>query len=483
MRLTIPREVQDVVALLTYNGYEAYLVGGCVRDALRGAVAHDWDIATNAEPEQIQVLFPEHVYENRFGTVGVKTGSEDPTTAIVEVTTYRIDGDYLDGRRPETVSRAQTIEEDLARRDFTVNAMAYGDGALVDPFDGEADLAAKLIRAVGDPHQRFGEDALRLMRAVRFCAQLGFELEEGTRAAIKDLAGSIVHVSHERVRDELVKLVESDGAERGIELMRELGLLIHVLPEVMEGVGVGQNKHHIFTVYEHNLKAMAFSVSQGYDLNVRLASLLHDVAKPRVKRGEGPDSTFYNHEVVGGRMTRDILERLKFPKETIERVAHLVRHHMFFYNVDEVSPAGVRRFVRRVGPEYIDDLFRLREADRIGSGVPKAVPYKLRHLRYMIDSVKADPISAKMLKATGTDLMEELSLEPGPILGQLLAILLEEVIEDPSKNEKAWLLARAKALIDLGAEERARLTREAKERAREEEEVRDEEMRKSHRVR
>lgn len=483
MRLSIPREVQDVVALLAYHQHEAYLVGGCVRDALRGVEAHDWDVATNADPEQIQALFPEHVYENRFGTVGVKTGSENPTTAIVEVTTYRIDGTYVDGRHPETVSRAQTIEEDLARRDFTVNAMAYGDGALVDPYDGEADLAAKLIRAVGDPHERFGEDALRLMRAVRFCAQLGFDLEEKTRNAVRDLAPTIANVSQERVRDELVKLLQSDGAEKGIELMRELGLLTQVMPELMEGVGVGQNKHHVFTVYEHNLKALAFAVSQGYDLNVRLASLLHDVAKPRVKRGEGPNSTFYNHEVVGGRMTRDIMDRLKFPKDVTERVAHLVRHHMFYYNVDEVSPAGVRRFVRRVGPEYIDDLFRLREADRIGSGVPKAVPYKLRHLRYMIDSVKADPIDAKMLKVTGTDLMKQLGLQPGPILGQLLAILLEEVIEDPARNEQEVLLTRAKELMDLGAEERERLTREAKERAREEEEVRDEEMRKSHRVR
>lgn len=483
MRLTIPREVQDVVALLTYNGHEAYLVGGCVRDALRGMPAHDWDVATDAEPEQVQALFPDHVYENRFGTVGIKTGSDDPATAIVEVTTYRVDGEYVDGRHPESVSRAQTLEEDLARRDFTVNAMAYGDGALVDPYDGEADLAAKLIRAVGDPRQRFAEDALRLMRAVRFCAQLGFELEPATRQAIAELAPSITQVSHERVRDELVKLVMSDGAEHGIELMRELGLLTHVLPELMEGVGVGQNKHHVFTVYEHNLKAMAFSVSQGYDLVVRLASLLHDVAKPRVKRGNGPDSTFYNHEVVGGRMARDILERLKFPKEVVEKVRHLVRNHMFYYNVDEVSPAGVRRFVRRVGPECIDDLFRLREADRIGSGVPKAVPYKLRHLRYMIDSVKADPISPAMLKVSGTDLMQELGLQPGPILGQLLAILLEEVIEDPARNEQAGLLARAKELAALSEAERARLTAEARDRAKEEEADRDADMRKSHRVR
>lgn len=483
MRLSVPREVQDVVALLTYNGHEAFLVGGCVRDALRGVPAHDWDVATDAEPEQVQALFPDSVYENRFGTVGIKTGSGDPTLAIVEVTTYRVDGPYLDGRHPETVTRAQTIDEDLSRRDFTVNAMAYGDGALVDPFDGEDDLKARLIRAVGDPHARFGEDALRLMRAVRFCAQLGFELEPRTRQAVADLASTLANVSQERVRDELAKLAMSDGAERGIELMRELGLLQQVVPELMEGVGVTQNKHHIYTVYEHNLKAMAFAVSQGYDLNVRLASLLHDVGKPRVKRGEGPDSTFYNHEVVGARQTRDILERLRFPKETVQTVSHLVRHHMFYYNVDEVSPAGVRRFVRRVGPEHVDDLFRLREADRIGSGVPKAVPYKLRHLRYMIDSVKADPIDAKMLKVSGTDLMEQLGLRPGPVLGQILAILLEEVIEDPEKNAQELLLGRAKEIAGLPEAERAALTAAARRRAQEEEDEQDAGLRRAHRVR
>lgn len=483
MRLAIPKEAQDVVALLTYHGFEAYLVGGCVRDALRGVAPHDWDVATNAEPEEVQKLFPESVYENTFGTVGIKTGSDDPATSIVEVTTYRIDGIYEDGRHPESVSRAQTIEEDLARRDFTVNAMAYGDGALVDPFEGEADLKAQKIRAVGNPHERFGEDALRLMRAVRFCAQLGFTLEAKTEQAIKDLAHTITNVSHERIRDELVKLVASEGAVAGMELLRTTGLLQHILPEVMEGVDVGQNKHHIYSVYEHNLRAMGFAVEQGYDVTVRLASLFHDVGKPRVKQGDGPNSTFYNHEVVGAKMTRELMGRLKFPKDMTSRIAHLVRHHMFFYNVDEVSPAGVRRFVRRVGADCIDDLFRLREADRIGSGVPKAVPYKLRHLRYMIDAVKADPIDAKMLKVTGTDLMELLQVQPGPILGQILAILLEEVIEDPTRNVREVLLERAKKVYALSDTERRALTDAAKERARAEEEERDADMRREHRVR
>ena len=482
MRLPVPKEVQDVVALLRHGGHEAYLVGGCVRDALRGAVPHDWDVATDASPERVQELFPEHVYENRFGTVGIKTGSSDPATAIVEVTTYRVDGAYSDARRPDEVHRAETIEEDLARRDFTVNALAYGDGALVDPFGGEDDLAGKVIRAVGDPQLRFGEDALRLMRAVRLAAQLGFEIEPGTAQAIRDLASTVTSVSAERVRDELEKLVGSGGAVRGIELMRELGLLAHVLPEVQEGVGVGQNKHHVYSVYEHNLRTMGYAVEQGYETPVRLAALLHDVAKPRVKRGEGPDSTFYNHEVVGARMSRQILERLRFPKDVTERVAHLVRHHMFYYNVDEVSPAGVRRLVRRVGPEHVDDLFRIREADRIGSGVPKAVPYKLRHLRYMIDRVKADPISPAMLKVTGTDLMERLGIPPGPRLGELLVILLEEVIEEPAGNEREALLARAAAILALPEEERTALASAARERAREETDEQDAGLRRAHRV-
>lgn len=483
MRLTIPKEVQDVVALLRYHGHEAYLVGGCVRDALRGIAPNDWDVATNAAPEKIQELFPEHVYENRFGTVGVKTGSEEPATAIVEVTTYRIDGDYEDSRRPTSVQHTHSLEEDLARRDFTINALAYGDGELVDPFGGEDDLKSGLIRAVGEPRARFGEDALRLMRAVRFAAQLHFEIEEQTLAAITELAGTVSKISGERVRDELTKLIGSDGAERGIELMRETGLLVAVLPEVAAGIGVGQNKHHIYSVYEHNLKTMGYAVDQKYEIPVRIAALLHDVAKPQVKRGEGPDSTFYNHEVVGGRVARAILERLKFSKDITDRVSHLVRHHMFYYNVDEVSPAGVRRFVRRVGPEHVDDLFRIREADRIGSGVPKAVPYKLRHLRYMIDQVKADPISPAMLKVSGTDLMEALDVKPGPVLGQLLAILLEEVIDDPSKNEKEILLERAKQIFALPDGERAKLTQQAKERAEEHEESLDEDLRRQHRVR
>lgn len=483
MRFDVPEPVRDICTSLTKAGFEAYLVGGCVRDTLRGVLPKDWDVATNASPEQIQEIFPESVYENTFGTVGVKTGADESTLRIVEVTTYRVDGAYTDGRHPDTVTFASRIEEDLSRRDFTVNAIAYADGEYVDPYGGRDDLAAGIIRAVGDAQQRFEEDALRLMRAVRFATELGFEIELNTRRAIEATAGLLARVSHERIRDELIKLLMTPRAADGIVLLEQVNLLVHVLPELREGIGVGQNKHHIFTVFEHNVKALEYSAQQGYSLLVRMASLLHDVGKPKVKRGEGYNSTFYNHEVVGGRMTLKILDRLHFPKEFVSACAHLVRQHLFYYNVDEVSEAGVRRFVRRVGVEAIDDLLKVREADRIGSGVPKAITYKLRHLLFMIDKVKSDPISPKMLAINGTQLMELLDIGPGPHLGQLLVILLEEVIDDPKRNTFDYLAERARALHALTPAERIALTRAAKARAHEYEEGVVNAMKRQHHVR
>ncbi len=485
-RYAIPEEVESVAVTLREAGFEAYLVGGCVRDLLRGAAPKDWDIATNAIPEKIQALFPESIYENQFGTVGVKTGSEDPTLRIVEVTTYRIEGKYTDARHPDEVKFAETIEEDLSRRDFTVNAIALaaGNGSgdvddLVDPFGGQDDLEAKMIRAVGDAATRFREDALRLMRAVRFATELGFEIEMNTRRAIEAESGLLEMISKERIRDELMKIMMTPRAATGIVLLEELNLLIHVIPELREGIGCGQNQHHVF---EHSVKALEYAAQKNYSLLIRMASLLHDVGKPRVKRGEGHDSTFYNHEVVGSRMTLQILDRLHFPKDFSEKVAHLVRQHMFYYNVGEISPAGVRRFLRRVGPENIDDLFQVREADRIGSGVPKAVPYKLRHLRFMLDKVKADPISPKMLKVTGEDVMRVLAIPPGALIGQILSILLEEVIEDPERNTADYLEKRMRDLAALNDADRHALMEKAKLRTEEYESGIEAEMKRQHHV-
>lgn len=444
--MVIPNEIKEIIAALNEAGFEAYAVGGCIRDFILGREPYDWDITTNAKPEEIGKLFKKSVYENDFGTVAINTESDNPKLKIIEITTYRVEEKYTDKRHPDSVKFTKKLEDDLSRRDFTVNAIAYDGKKFIDPYDGEKDIKNKIIRTVGNPDERFNEDALRLMRAVRFAVQLDFNIEPKTAEAIKKNSGDLVAISKERVRDEFSKIIMSENAKRGIETLYEFGLLKHIVPEVEEGIGVGQNKHHIYTVWEHNLLSLDWAANHDYKLENRLASLLHDVGKPRTKRGEGLNSTFYNHEVVGAKMTAKILERLKFPKKFIEKVVLLVRYHLFYYNVEEVTENSVRRLVRNVGPENIDDLLEVRIADRKGSGVPKAEPYKLRHLRAIIDKVSHDPISVKMLKINGDDLMKELKIEPGPKIGYLLNVLLDEVIDEPKNNKKEYLIERAKKL-------------------------------------
>ena len=483
MKRSIPKEVVEVSMTLAKAGFEAHLVGGCVRDTLLGVQPKDWDVATNAHPEEVQKIFPEHVYENEFGTVGVKTEAEDASLKVIEVTTYRIEGKYSDKRHPDEVRFARTLEEDLSRRDFTVNAMAMGlKGDIIDPYGGEKDLRARIIRTVGDPEQRFGEDALRLMRAVRFAVQLDFEIEPATEKAIAKLASPLKHIAAERIREELSKILMTPLAARGILLLEKLGLLAYVLPELREGLGVGQNKHHVYTVFEHNLKALDYSARQGYSLEVRMASLLHDVGKPRAKKGDGIDSSFHQHEYIGAKMAVKMLDRLRYSREFVDKVAHLVRRHMFFYDVGVVTPAGVRRFIVRVGPENIDDLLKVREADRIGSGVEVAVPYRLRHFLFMIEKVKHDPITPKMLKINGDDLMKLLDLPEGMRIGWILHSLLEKVLEDPKNNTKAHLTKRAKELNEMTDAELKKLMVEAKKREREAEMEAEAEMKKEFKV-
>ena len=372
---------------------------------------------------------------------------EQEKKIIVEVTTYRIESKYSDKRHPDRIEFAQTVEEDLARRDFTMNAIAVAlDRTIVDPYNGQADIASQTVRAVGNPRERFTEDALRMMRAVRFSATLDFSIDDATLKALTELAPNIRDISAERVRDELTKIIDTPRAMAGIELLDATSLLRYIMPELQEGFGVGQNLHHIYTVWEHNLRTLDYVAKKGYSFPVRMAALLHDVGKPRTKAGEGQHCTFYAHDAVGARMARDIMKRLKFPNEIIGQVVRLVRYHMFYYNVGEVTESSVRRLLAKVGPEHIDDLLRLREGDRIGSGTPKAVPYKLRHLKYMIDKVSHDPISAKMLKVNGQDVMEALKIPPGPKIGLILNTLLAEVLDDPALNERLLLLQRAREL-------------------------------------
>jgi poly(A) polymerase/tRNA nucleotidyltransferase (CCA-adding enzyme) len=448
--MIIPKEVKSIIKDLQKAGFEAYICGGCVRDFILDREPQDWDVTTNAKPEEIQKVFPDSFYENNFLTVTARTKSKDPKLAEIEITTYRFEAKYSDKRHPDEVKYAKKLEDDLSRRDFTINAMAMDENKkVIDLFNGEKDLKDKIIRTVGNAEERFNEDALRMLRAVRFATTLGFKIEEKTKEAIKKNCIWLEAISQERIRDEFVKIIIADNAAEGIDLLRELGLLKYIIPELLENYGVSQNKHHIYDCYQHAVKSLEFTAKKKLNLEVRLAALLHDIAKPRVKAGEGEDATFYNHEIVGAKVTFQILNRLKFSKKEVEKITRLVRYHLFYYNVDEVGEASVRRLVKNVGPENMEELLQVRQADRIGSGVPKAEPYKLRHLKYLIDKVSQDPISAKMLKINGNDLMKVLGIKPGPRIGQILDILLGYVLDDPKKNTKEFLEKEAAKLGEL----------------------------------
>lgn len=481
-----PKEIADVITALQKAGFEAYLVGGCVRDLVMERPVADWDITTNAKPEKILEIFKnkklergrefDALYENKFGTVVVfifdtkkipvgKVGRVVEDIKI-EVTTFRAEEKYTDKRHPDKIKFVNTLEEDLARRDFTINAMALSnDGRVIDPFDGQKDIEKKIIRAVGDPNERFNEDALRMMRAIRLAVQLGFIIEGATANAIREHAGLMRFIAKERIRDEFEKIIKSDRAAEGVELMRRLGLLALFLPELEEGWEVGQNKHHIYTVWEHNLLALAHAAKEKWRLDVRIGALFHDIAKPRCKVGDGPDSTFYNHEVVGAKMTFQILSRLRFPADFIKKVTTLVRYHLFYYNVDEVNESSVRRLIRRVGPEHMEDLIRVRICDRIGSGVPKAEPYKLRHFRFLVEKLQRDPISVRMLNINGDAIKELTDVPQSPKIGFFLQTLLEEALDDPKKNTKEHLKERVKELAMMSDSELAILAKQAKEKA------------------
>jgi poly(A) polymerase/tRNA nucleotidyltransferase (CCA-adding enzyme) len=486
MLTKIPKQVKEVLEKLTQNNFEAFVVGGCVRDLIVDRTPKDWDVTTNAKPEEVQKLFADSFYENEFGTVGVKTepfiknGKEGREHDVIEVTTYRIESKYSDRRRPDEVKFAETLEEDLSRRDFTMNAIALKleekkDFEIIDPYDGQKDIKNKIIRTVGDAHERFDEDALRMMRAVRFHAELGFEIEKETLKAIKKNAKHLERIALERIKDELTKIILSDNPSEGVDMLHETGMLNYIIPELEKGVGVAQNRHHIYTIYTHGILALKNCPSSK--LEVRLAALLHDIAKPQTKRGEGEFATFYNHDHVGARVAEKILTRLRFSNEVIQKVRLLVDNHMFYYNPDEVSESSVRRLIQKVGLQNMKDLMDVRIADRLGSGVPKAKPYKLRHFEYVVEKVSKDAVSVKMLKISGNDLMKDLKLKPGPKIGAILDVLLSEVIEDASQNEKKLLLARAE---ELDQQELDKLRKLAKVKIEEKKEEDDQEIKSKH---
>lgn len=440
-------------ALHIYNslrnaGYESYFVGGCVRNLLMNIPVTDWDITTNATPEEIQKIFPNSFYDNVFGTVGVKYNSyEEGDIGYAEVTTYRTERGYDDFRHPGEVKWGKTLQEDITRRDFTINALALelvnNQPKIIDFVNGQQDLKAKLIRAVGDPDKRFKEDALRMLRAIRFCAQIGFGIEEKTFSSIKNDAKLINNISKERIREELLKILSSNDPYRGIMKLDEAGLLQFIIPELTEGKGISQERpgrHHTTDVFTHNLLSMKECPSK--DPIVKFAALLHDIGKPKVasKDSEGY-VVFYNHEVVGARIAKDIAMRLRFSKKESEKIYTLIRWHMF--TVDEnITDSAVRRFIRRVGVENVKDMIDLRIGDRLGGGTQTAESWRLKKFKERLEEQLNPPFSINDLAIDGNDVMEKLNLPPSKRVGEILQILFEEVDEDMSKNDREYLLKR-----------------------------------------
>ncbi|MES2994514.1 MAG: CCA tRNA nucleotidyltransferase [Patescibacteria group bacterium] len=486
MHFPVPLEVKAVSDGLRKEGFEAYLVGGCVRDILLQREPKDWDVTTNAKPEDIQRIFPESFYENEFGTVGVKTGSESSKLAVIEVTPYRTETGYSDKRRPDEVIFGESLEDDLARRDFTINAIALDEskGQLVDPYKGQVDIEARVLRTVGNAEDRFEEDGLRLMRAVRLVAELEFALDAETAAAIQNKGQNLKLISRERIRDEFVRILESKQPMMALTLSQQLGILEHIAPDLTRGIGIEQNQAHSYDVFGHLMRAVQHAADKEWDFDIRLAALFHDVSKPETRRwsDEKKDWTFHGHEVVGSRVTRKALEDMRFSRETIDKVTKLVRWHMFFSDPDQITLSAVRRMIVNVGEDNIWDLLNLRICDRIGTGRPKEQPFRFRRYKAMVEEALRDPISVAMLKTDGSRIMEKFHVQPGPKIGFILHALLEEVLEDPQKNDEGYLDTRTEGLLELSDSELKELGDSGKKRREVEEEKEVREILEKHHV-
>jgi len=486
----IPAEVVQVVEALEGAGFQAYLVGGCVRDLLFGRKPKDWDVTTNAKPDQIQALFTKTVYENIYGTVAViNEETTDETLKNIEVTPYRLESSYSDRRHPDQVTFSETIADDLQRRDFTINAIAVSlsNGAIkdvVDLYEGFKDLDAHSIRTVGEPEDRFNEDALRMMRAVRLSMELGFNIEESTLSAISKLNSNIKDISIERIRDEFSKILMSKTPQLGIEMLHSLGLLKHFIPELEKGIGVEQTQAHKYDVWEHLLRSLQHAADKNWPLDIRLAALFHDVAKPQTREFSRATNqyTFYGHDVIGSRETRKILDKMKFSRATIEKVAKLIRWHMFFSDTEQINLSAVRRMIVNVGPENIWDLMNLRICDRIGTGRPKENPYRLRKYQAMVEEAMRDPISLAMLKIDGKRIMEVVAIPAGPKIGAILHAVFNEILENPLLNTVEQLENRVKELAALPDQELKALGEAGEIKKREEDKKDVEEIRKKYNV-
>ncbi len=458
---------------------EIYLVGGATRDIILGRETKDFDfVVAKVDAEDLEKFLAKEGEVNlvgksfgvfkfnpcltaphaRGGATRPQIGSGGWESDAIDIALPRTEHAGMSGGYRDFDVQSDKdlpIESDLARRDFTINALAWDikNKKLIDEFDSLKDLEHKIIRAIGDPRERFQEDYTRMMRAVRFACQLDFEIEAKTLKTIGDKAEKILIIPRERTGEEFVKIIESKNAEAGVRLMQKIGLLKALMPELEAGVGVGQNRMHIYEVFEHNVRALGVAAQNNFKFEIRLAALCHDIAKPQTKAGNGPNSTFYDHDQLGAKMTRALLKRLKFSNDQIKSITHLVRYHMFYYALDTVTDAGVRRLLNRLGKENIDDFINLRICDRLGMGRPKAKPWKLIELERRLKEVQLDPINPKMLKLDGTELMAILKIKPGPRIGLILNALLGEMLDSPEKNEKEYLTRRVKELNELKDDE------------------------------
>jgi tRNA nucleotidyltransferase/poly(A) polymerase len=452
----LPEAIKNIFSIFKNNGFEIYLVGGAVRDFLLGKNPKNFDFTTNATPKQIQSLFPNSFYNNTYGTVSIPVEMEGLSSlqkTIVEITPFRKEEDYTDFRHPEKIEWAKTLEEDLARRDFTINAIAYDGKKIIDPYHGQKDLKEKIIRCVGDPNKRFSEDALRLLRAIRFASQLGFLIEEKTREAIVKNNYLITKISWERIRDEFLKILKSDHPAEGVLFLRNTGLLKYILPELDVCFSIPQKspkRHHIYDVGTHLVMSLKYCPSK--DEITRFATLIHDIGKAKTFKKDEKTGliTFYNHEVVGKKLAEKIAERFKLSSKQKEKLVRLVAYHQFTVSELQTDKA-IRRFIRNVGKEYLLDMLDLRVADRLGSGT-KATSWRLELFKKRLIEVQKEPFKITDLKVNGYDVMRILEIKPGPKVGKVLKYLFEKVVEKKLKNEREVLLKEIEKFKDQEAQ-------------------------------
>ncbi len=442
MNYTLPKEVKNILNKFQKFNFQIYIVGGAVRDLLMDKRVTDWDFTTDASPEEILKLFPEGFYDNKFGTVGISSENNN----VYEITTMRKEGDYKDHRHPVEVSWTNKINEDLARRDFTINALALGpDQQIIDLFQGQQDAKNKIIKAVGDPNKRFQEDALRLMRAIRIATQLDFDVDEKTNKAIKENAHLIKQIAWERIRDELFKILSSNTPYQGIVKLRETGILQIILPELEACFGIkqeGPRHDRIYDIGEHSLLALKHTPSNNP--LVRFAALLHDIGKFDTQKTDSTGNvTFYNHEVVGANLALKIAKRFNLSKKQTDKLFKLIRFHMFTVT-EEQTDSAIRRFIKNVGLENIDDLMAVRIGDRLGGGTKNEVSWRMEKFQERIQQVLQKPFSISDLKIGGNDVMRQLNIKPGPKVGEILQKLFEEVERDASKNNSDFLIQKTK---------------------------------------